>query len=134
MGVEAHSGTALSDEQVADFEREGYLILDDPCDGALVDDITEELDERFREDFHPGPRSVRDGVIYGMHPALRGDYHWQRIMDAWKISDTARAAALAPRVLAALEQIYGRKPMPFQTLNFPVGTQQAAHSDGGFFN
>ena len=55
-------------------------------------------------------------------------------MDAWKISDTARAAALAPAVLAALEQIYGRMPMPFQTLNFPVGTQQVAHSDGGFFN
>jgi ectoine hydroxylase-related dioxygenase (phytanoyl-CoA dioxygenase family) len=134
VGATTHTSPVLSEQQVADFERDGYLILDDPCESALVDAIAEEFDERFREDFHPGPRTVRDGVMYAMHPALRGDYHWQRILNAWKISDTARAAALAPRVLAALEQIYGRKPMPFQTLNFPVGTQQAAHSDGGFFN
>ena len=55
-------------------------------------------------------------------------------MDAWKISDAARGVALAPAVLAALDQLYGRTPRPFQTLNFPIGTQQPAHSDSMFFS
>ena len=134
MATGTGTDSVLSDDQVAGFERDGYVILEDPCDAGLVDIIVEEFDERLREDFHPGPRHVRDGVMYAMHQGMRGDYHWQRIMNAWKISDSARALALAPRVLAALEELYGRTPLPFQTLNFPVGTQQSAHSDGGFFN
>ena len=33
-----------------------------------------------------------------------------------------------------LEELYGREPLPFQTLNFKLGTQQAAHSDALHFN
>jgi ectoine hydroxylase-related dioxygenase (phytanoyl-CoA dioxygenase family) len=37
-------------------------------------------------------------------------------------------------VLALLRDLYGREPLPFQTLNFRVGTEQAAHSDTLHFN
>ena len=42
--------------------------------------------------------------------------------------------AVAPKVLGALQQIYGRRPRPFQTLNFPVGTNQRPHSDAVHFS
>lgn len=42
--------------------------------------------------------------------------------------------ALAPRVLGLLEKLYGRRPLPFQTLNFPKGTEQLPHADAFHFN
>ena len=52
-----------------------------------------------------------------------------RVFNGWKISRAVRAIALAPRILRVLRQLYGRKPLPFQTLNFPIGTEQKVHSD-----
>jgi ectoine hydroxylase-related dioxygenase (phytanoyl-CoA dioxygenase family) len=37
-------------------------------------------------------------------------------------------------VLELLAGLYDRKPLPFQTLNFPVGTGQHVHSDAVHFN
>ena len=135
MGVRTSGGAeTLSDDQVERFEQEGYLVIDDPCSPGEVDALVDEFDSRFRDAFHPGPKHMQDGVLYATERNLRGGYHWQRIMDAWKISDAARAVALAPAVLSALDQLYGRTPRPFQTLNFPIGTQQPAHSDSMFFS
>ena len=51
------------------------------------------------------------------------------MFNGWKLSRAVRAIALAPRVLRLLRQLYDRKPLPFQTLNFPIGTEQKVHSD-----
>jgi ectoine hydroxylase-related dioxygenase (phytanoyl-CoA dioxygenase family) len=45
-----------------------------------------------------------------------------------------RKLALLPSIIEKLELLYQRRPVPFQTLNFPVGTQQAAHSDSIHFS
>ena len=64
------------------------------------------------------------------HPDMKTNlHHGSRVFDGWKISRAVRSIALAPRVLRALRQLYGRKPRPFQTLNFPIGTEQRVHSD-----
>ena len=39
-----------------------------------------------------------------------------------------------PRCSRLLEGLYGRRPLPFQTLNFRKGTQQAPHSDALHFS
>jgi hypothetical protein len=57
-----------------------------------------------------------------------------RIQDAWRFDDDVRALAANTRVLALLSDIYGRKAWPFQTLDFPVGTQQHYHSDSIHFS
>jgi hypothetical protein len=53
----------------------------------------------------------------------------RRIQDAWKIDDDVLAIAANSQVLSMLGRLYGRPAFPFQTLNFPVGTEQAAHTD-----
>jgi ectoine hydroxylase-related dioxygenase (phytanoyl-CoA dioxygenase family) len=64
------------------------------------------------------------------HPDMVTDlHHGSRVFDGWKVSRAVRAIALAPRVLRVLYQLYGREPLPFQTLNFPIGTEQRVHSD-----
>ena len=45
-----------------------------------------------------------------------------------------KALARSPSALALLEDLYGRRPLPFQTLNFLRGTQQAPHSDALHFS
>ena len=59
-----------------------------------------------------------------------------RISDAWRNPATpaVRAVALHPEILELLRCCYGREPFAFQTLNFPVGSNQAIHSDATHFN
>lgn len=52
-----------------------------------------------------------------------------RIQDAWRFNQGVRTIATAPKITELLSILYQRDPIPFQTLNFRVGTQQKAHSD-----
>jgi ectoine hydroxylase-related dioxygenase (phytanoyl-CoA dioxygenase family) len=99
------------------FERDGYLLFDCGVPLSVLDAITAELDARFETRESDG-ESRKLG----------------RITDAWKFSTDVKSLATAPRVLALLQGLYGRKPIPFQTLNFPTGTEQRVHSDAVHFN
>ncbi|ARU17510.1 phytanoyl-CoA dioxygenase [Croceicoccus marinus] len=57
-----------------------------------------------------------------------------RIQDAWTTDEDVHAIASNPAILNLLSKLYGRRAFPFQTLNFAVGTQQAAHTDSVHFS
>lgn len=57
-----------------------------------------------------------------------------RIQDAHKFDADVRRIATNPQIIALLSALYGRRAWPFQTLNFPVGTQQHYHSDSLHFS
>ena len=57
-----------------------------------------------------------------------------RVQDAWVYDDDVRAIAANREILDLLGKLYGRQAFPFQTLNFPVGTQQHLHSDSIHFS
>ena len=101
----------LSEEQIAEFNERGILIFDFGFDNEVLDAIVEKVYPWYPEDLREG--RVPNG----------------RVQDAWKMVDEVRQVASDSRVLSALEQLFGRKPLPFQTLNFPIGTGQKAHSD-----
>jgi ectoine hydroxylase-related dioxygenase (phytanoyl-CoA dioxygenase family) len=102
------------------FERDGYLVIEEAvAPEALLDAIVEAL-----RDLYGKPLHERDGVVY----------YRNRIQDAWRIDEHVKALALAPRILALLQDLFGRKPLPFQTINFRIGSQQKAHSDALHFN
>ena len=77
------------------------------------------------------PESVLDEAIAGVDVEYHGEI---RLQDAWQTVPSVRQIATAPRVLEVLKMLYRREPIPFQTLNFPVGTQQRTHSDAIHFN
>lgn len=58
----------------------------------------------------------------------------RRIQDAWKFDEDVRSIASNPVLLELLSKLYGRRAFTFQTLNFPVGTQQQAHADAVHFS
>jgi hypothetical protein len=57
-----------------------------------------------------------------------------RVQDAWTLDPDVHALAVNQRIVKILSDIFGRKAWPFQTLNFPVGSQQPYHSDSVHFS
>jgi hypothetical protein len=105
-----------------DLRENGYAVLDfpDPDFAIVAAGIKSNLErhydwKRWREvEFNQG---------IGM-----------RIHDAFTIDAGVRRLATNAAILALLGRLYGRHAFPFQTLNFPVGTQQHYHSDTVHFN
>lgn len=118
-GPSAHSQQServLSPEQEAEFHANGFLVVDFELDDALL--------ERIKEKVYPFyPEEFRNNPTLGA-----------RVQDAWLQVDEVRQLAVHDKVLRALSQLYGRQALAFQTLNFPVGTSQLAHSDTIHFN
>ena len=118
-------GLGLSEAEQAvaiSLHEKGYAVLDFP-DPAL--------DERIAR------IQQRLGPHYGIDladPALDKTGGERRIQDAWRDDPDVQAIAANPAILALLGKLYGRPAFPFQTLNFPVGTQQGAHSDSVHFS
>ena len=106
----------LTDEQVDQFHKDGFLVADFNIETELIDTIVREVHRHY-------PR------IFLANPTIPA-----RVQDAWKYIDAIRKLSLRNNILISLEQLYGRKPLPFQTLNFPIGTNQKPHSDTIHFN
>lgn len=101
------------------LRKDGYAVIDfpEPDFALLASAIVRELDDKY--DWN-GWRS-------GKTPNLR-------VQDAWKSVPAVKRIATHPKILDLLSNLYGRRAFPFQTLNFPVGTQQHFHSDSIHFS
>lgn len=115
----------FSDEEAriaTSLHERGYAVFDfpDPNIDVRIARIQANLGPRYGVDFADpkGDKTVGE----------------RRIQDAWKFDDDVRAIAANHSVLDLLSKLYGRRAFPFQTLNFPVGTQQEAHSDSVHFS
>jgi hypothetical protein len=82
-----------------------------------------------------------DHVAEAIKANLHDKYDWAnwgdgslRLMNAWEFDQNVRRIATNEKVINLLSQIFGRQAWPFQTLNFPVGTQQPPHSDSVHFS
>jgi hypothetical protein len=98
-------------DRVRSFAERGYLVID--LDRPDFDDLAAAIERELEGEF-----------------AALGN----RVQDAWAYVPAVRAIATDATVLTTLEALYGRRPVPFQTLNFKQGTQQATHSDLVHFN
>ncbi|MFZ5665653.1 MAG: phytanoyl-CoA dioxygenase family protein [Pseudomonadota bacterium] len=121
--LKAQWGLSAEEERIAtDLHEKGYAVFDFPDD---------HLDGRIaRIQSHLGPRYGID--FADPHSDKTGGE--RRIQDAWQFDEDVRAIAANQAVIDLLSKLYGRNAFPFQTLNFPVGTQQDAHSDSVHFS
>ncbi|MEE8557424.1 MAG: phytanoyl-CoA dioxygenase family protein [Myxococcota bacterium] len=99
-----------------EFAEKGYVVFDSGLPEEVFDTIREQLAGRYRPD--GAPTQSCSG----------------RIQDAWSIDDSRLRDALfsvacGDHVLDLFRVLYRREPVPFQTLNFPKGTEQKTHSD-----
>lgn len=108
----------LNKIQVNKYQRDGYLIIDTELPTSVLDQVTTDL-----EDIWNGEKTESLPVVQK-----------NRIQSAWKISQSAKTIADNQRILEILQQLYHKKALPFQTLNFRYGTEQPIHSDSLHFN
>ena len=127
----------MGDSLREEFERDGYVVFDPGIPAETLSDAVTDLEGEFKPPASPqadaGSASERAaGALLAVRPFSYRDAG--RIQDAWKASAAVKEIARAPAVLDLLREFYGREPLPFQTLNFRVGTQQAPHADAFHFN
>jgi len=79
-------------------------------------------------------RSLKDRFNGRGSPENNDEDEGPRIQDAWKFDANVKRIAVNETVRALLSILYGRPARPFQTLNFPVGTQQHFHTDSIHFS
>lgn len=79
------------------------------------------------------PRSLCDAVVASLAPHFerRGP---ARITNAAWALEPVRQLATLPAVVEVIEFLYGRRAIPFQTLDFCEGTQQELHRDDVHFD
>lgn len=109
-------------EIAAHLNRDGYAILDFP--DPDIDSRIARIRARFAPEF-----DIDDNDAAAVKTTGKG-----RIQDAWRDDADVRAIAANAEVLDLLSRLYGRRAFPFQTLNFPVGTQQHLHTDSVHFS
>ena len=105
-----------------ELNRKGYAVFDFP---------DPELDRRIeglRRCFVP-ECGIRDADASAAKNPTVG-----RFQDAWRYDDDVRAIAVNEAVIELLSKLWGRRAFAFQTLNFPVGTQQHVHTDSVHFS
>ena len=118
----AQGFTADEARIASDLHEKGYAVLDFP--DADIDARIERI---------KGALGPRYGIDFA-NPESDKTHGERRIQDAWKFDEDVRAIAANEEMLNLLGKLYGRRAFPFQTLNFPVGTQQDAHSDSVHFS
>lgn len=98
-------------ELVRKFARDGYVVFDPRIPSSTIDAIVEWTTPRYSQTTEAWSADER------------------RMLDAWNDCRAIRDVARAPRILDVLRLLYQRTPVPFQTLNFKLGSQQRTHSD-----
>lgn len=107
------------------YHDDGYVVLENLFEPELIDGLAERYPWLFDPDtIDTLPPHVQK--LFKLDPARR--------LDAWWACDEVRQLACHPNILQMLNLLYGRRPIPFQTLNFLYGTEQPAHSDAIHFS
>lgn len=101
------------------FERDGYVILENFFDHALIDSVWADYEKGVREGrCIPSAEKKGDDDPYPGH-----------VMNAHLAVPEIGKLFAAPKLIEIVGMLLGRPPIPFQTLMFPEGREQKAHSD-----
>jgi phytanoyl-CoA dioxygenase PhyH len=116
------SADAETQRIARDLANDGFAVFDfpDPDFDRVADAIKANLHGRYDWDFwHKSGHAVGAGL---------------RLQDAWAFDSNVKRLACNQKIMDLLSLLYGRRAWPFQTLNFPVGTQQHYHTDSVHFS
>lgn len=105
-------------QQIAtELRNDGYAVIDFP--EAEFDQISKDIKDSLTPLFDAGT----------WDSFMAGDVAHLRIQDAWETDENVRRIATNQGIIDLLSKLYGAQAWPFQTLNFPIGSQQMMHSD-----
>ncbi len=102
-------------EECYKFWSQGYITF-------MLDDIDFEGIKSQIEDHINSNKVVAQSSVYQYNDS-------PRVFEAWKWCKPVLDLARHPKILRMLKYLYGRDPIPFQTINFKKGSDQPLHSD-----
>jgi len=105
-----HSFNEATKNSIVGLREKGYCVFDLSIDETVLDNIIKDCKSKYE---------------------AQGS---TRVQNAFEFSANVKQLALHNQIINLLRNAYGRQPIPFQTLNFNKGTQQATHSDSIHFN
>lgn len=115
-------------EQLNLTEEEKKLAIKFNTDGYVVVDLF--LSDEFID-------TLKDQILNSDNKQQEGFYHYSdspRVFEAWKTCSKVKDLACHQRIIDCLKFLYGREPLPFQTINFLKGSNQPIHSDAIHFH
>ena len=135
LGRTQQAPRALDDEQLGRWERDGFLILRGWFSPAQLSTVQAAVDDEWSRRPHPdhevdvltGPHAGRALKMAEAPPEVRGEAY--KLNNLFARREEIRAAALTPRLRAALSQLLEGEPLICNSLNFERGSQQAHHID-----
>jgi len=109
--------TEWFEELAIHFYRHGFVKINLDLEDKFVEDLITELDTKLME---------------GAVKTQEGHFHYNdgpRIFEAWKWNKNVLELARNEIAMEVIEFLYGRRAIPFQTINFKLGSAQPTHSD-----
>lgn len=97
-------------QNILDFDKNGYLIIPGYLNSEEVDSLNNEIDSLLKEG------TVKAG-------------HRNKIMFAIKYADKLRGVAKDADLIELLGHLFGDEAILFSSINFAAGSEQASHSD-----
>jgi len=124
----------------------GVPLIESPFFDKIAEEVWSGEDLRIAKDLNKNGYSIINlndadllSCISGIKEDYINKYNWKdfqslndgslRVQDAWQDDDRVKKIATNTYVNSLLSRLYGKQAFPFQTLNFPIGTEQASHSD-----
>jgi hypothetical protein len=101
------------------YNQHGYVVIDLELTEDYIENLLMMVHEELENIKTQDPR-----------------YHYSdspRIFEGWKNNPYILELARHPKIISTLEFLYGRKPIPFQTINFLKGSNQPLHQDAIHF-
>lgn len=127
--------TAAATPVVSDSSFQGPWV-ESPVFKKLIEAkaVTEKEKQLIRQYHDQGYLVINESIVDETHARMIQEHVWDkceggRYQDAWRVCEAVRDVAAHEKVLSVLRLLYGREAIPFQTLNFVRGTEQATHSD-----
>lgn len=105
------------------YNKDGYIVLDLELEETFINELHNEIDNLIKSE---KLKTQEEGYHYNTEAP--------RVFEAWKTCKNVLSLAKHPKILKTLELLYGRKPIPFQTINFTKGSNQPLHSDAIHFS
>ena len=102
-----------------DYYENGYITIDLELTDEFVDTLLKDVKSELES-----LKTQNDKYHYSDSP---------RVFEAWKTIPNVLSLAKHPKIINTLKLLYGRNPVPFQTINFLKGSNQPLHQDSIHF-
>lgn len=124
--------SGLEHDLIVSFIINGFVVLNQAIDSALIDRFRAEMDGLWRtghgELTLSLPPTDTRVALHPKHASIVG----ARVLDIYRHLESARHLLLNDAITRFLRIVFNRSPLLFQSLSFSIGSEQGMHQDTAY--